>query len=73
MKSKNQKKQVKHKKTTTSSSSLTPKELADKWGVATGTLANWRSKRVGPKFFRVGRKVLYREIDITSFEVKSLV
>lgn len=72
MKRKNQSQPVKHKKTTTSFS-LTPNELAEKWGVATGTLANWRAKRVGPKFFKAGRKVLYREVDISSFEIKNLV
>jgi len=32
-----------------------------------GTLRNWRSQCKGPRFFRVGRKVIYRPQDIEDF------
>jgi len=38
-----------------------------------GTLANWRSKGRGPKFLKVGRKVLYRNLDIDKFEKSNLM
>jgi len=32
-----------------------------------GTLRNWRSQGKGPRYFRVGRKVIYRPQDIEMF------
>jgi len=37
----------------------TPYEISQCYGIPEGTLANWRYKRLGPKYFRIGRKVLY--------------
>ncbi len=34
---------------------------------ALGTLANLRSKKQGPKFFKVGKKVVYRPEDIEAW------
>jgi hypothetical protein len=34
---------------------------------ALGTLANLRSKKRGPRFFKLGRKVVYRPEDIEAF------
>ena len=42
-----------------------PREAADIFGFAEGTLANLRSKRQGCKFYKRGRKVLY---DADEFE-----
>jgi hypothetical protein len=39
---------------------LTPQQASDISGIAVGTLANWRSRRVGPPYYKLrGRKVLY--------------
>lgn len=40
---------------------ITPHELTKRWNgaVSTGTLANWRSKRTGPPFTKLGGRVLY--------------
>lgn len=38
---------------------LTPKEVSERFGLAVGTLANWRSRRVGPPFVKAGGSVLY--------------
>jgi hypothetical protein len=35
---------------------LTSKQLAERWGLSEGTLRNWRSLNVGPKFIKLGRK-----------------
>lgn len=50
---------------------ITTKELAVRWKMATGTLINWRSKGLGPKFIKIGRKVLYKETSIESFEKRT--
>lgn len=52
---------------------MTTKELAKEWGVSAGTLANWRSQNRGPKFLRLGRKVVYKTKDIEKFESVSEV
>ena len=38
---------------------LTPKQMADRLGVAPKTLANLRSAKAGPKFFKQGGRVRY--------------
>lgn len=49
---------------------LTPQELVERWGgtVVTGTLANWRNKKKGPKYTKIGGKVRYRESDVIEYE-----
>jgi len=37
----------------------TPYEMAQAYGLAEGSLANMRYKKVGPKYFKIGRRVLY--------------
>jgi len=34
---------------------------------STGVLANWRCQKVGPRYFKVGRKVVYKTDDIEAF------
>ena len=38
---------------------LTPKQVEEAYGLDAGTLANWRSKGLGPEYVKVGGKVLY--------------
>ena len=52
---------------------MTTKELAERWNIAEGTLANWRSQKRGPKFMRLGRKVVYKADAIAKFEKISAV
>ena len=42
-------------------------EIASMYSIAAGTLGNWRSRGEGPRFYRVGRKILYRIKDVESF------
>ena len=42
-------------------------EVAEIYSIAAGTLANWRTQGRGPKYFRVGRKILYRLEDVENF------
>ena len=39
---------------------LTPRDVSFMYGLSEGTLANWRYKRTGPRFYKAGqRKVIY--------------
>lgn len=42
----------------------TPDELAVLLDVTTDTLAEWRSKKTGPDFVKLGKKVMYRADDV---------
>jgi predicted site-specific integrase-resolvase len=47
---------------------LTPKKAAETLGVAIGTLAVWRcTARYSLPFVKIGRRVMYREQDISDF------
>jgi hypothetical protein len=37
----------------------TATEVSEKYNIAVGTLANWRSQGRGPEYIKYGRKVLY--------------
>jgi hypothetical protein len=39
---------------------ITPEEAAAIYGVNRGTLANFRSRKIGCPYIKVGRKILYR-------------
>jgi predicted site-specific integrase-resolvase len=47
---------------------LTPAELAKRWGLSVHTLLLWRIQGNGPKFLKLGRKVLYSFDEIEKFE-----
>ncbi len=51
---------------------LTPKELCHRYkrAVSERTLANWRSKREGPAYTKIGGKVLYLIRDVIDWEGK---
>ena len=47
---------------------ITPQEASLLFGTSEGTLGNWRSKKIGPKYYRVQRrKILYRLEDLEEF------
>ena len=48
---------------------LSPKDALDRYPVlgCEGSLANMRCQKRGPKFFKIGRKVVYRPEDIEAF------
>lgn len=47
---------------------LTPKQAAEALGVTIGTLAVWRcTARYPLPFVKIGRRVKYREKDLTNF------
>ena len=46
---------------------LTPDEVAQKLQVHPNTLANWRSKGVGPTYTRVGGAIRYTDEAISTY------
>ena len=55
---------------------LTPKDVIAAYPALTtspGTLANWRTQKRGPRYFRVSRKIVYRASDIEAFLFKNPV
>lgn len=47
-----------------SKKALTPDEVSEQYGLSKGTLANLRNKREGARFYKCGRKVLYKVEDL---------
>ena len=52
---------------------LTPRDVADIYGLNIGTLANMRFHKIGPRYIKAGRKVLYRIEDIESWLARNVV
>jgi hypothetical protein len=46
---------------------VTPEQAAAIYGLNLGTLGNLRSKRVGPRFYRQGRRIFYRVDDLETW------
>jgi hypothetical protein len=61
--------QTSPKKTATVPSKITasPLVIAQMFDLNEGTLANLRSKKQGPKFYKIGRRVLYRPSEVESW------
>lgn len=47
-------------------------ELARRWKISPRTLERWRWLKQGPKFLRIGGRVLYRRTDIEAYEAAHL-
>lgn len=47
---------------------LTPAQLADRWGVSTGHLANLRHHGEGIGYLKIGSRVAYRLRDVIDYE-----
>jgi predicted DNA-binding transcriptional regulator AlpA len=52
-------------------SHLTTKQLATRWGMSAQTLHNWRHFGKGPKFLKLGRKVVYAIAEVEAFEAST--
>ncbi|RHD71608.1 DNA-binding protein [Olsenella sp. AM30-3LB] len=52
---------------TTKKPILSPADAAGLLGVTTGTLANWRSKGVGPSYCKLGSKIVYLLDDVMTY------
>ena len=51
---------------------LSQHSLADRWLMSPRTLEQWRWLGKGPKFLKLGGRVVYREEDVTAFEAANL-
>jgi len=51
---------------------LTPKELAERWRISRDALTLWRMRGSGPRFMKIGNKVLYPLPEIQHFEEKHM-
>lgn len=51
---------------------LTPHALSQRWGMNEQTLSQWRWRGFGPRFMKMGGKVLYRLQDVEEFEEKNI-
>lgn len=47
---------------------MTPSELAARWGVTTGHLANLRHRGEGLGYLKIGSRVAYRPEDVLAYE-----
>ena len=44
-----------------------PNEVSERLGLPEKTLADWRSRGIGPAYVRLGRHVRYRDSDLERF------
>ena len=51
---------------------IPPVVLAERWNVTQATLSQWRWNGRGPKYLKLGRRVMYRAQDIQEFEDQQL-
>jgi hypothetical protein len=51
---------------------LDQKTLAERWLISPRTLDQWRWQGRGPRFLKIGGRVVYRLSDIEAFELASL-
>ena len=51
---------------------LRPEDLSARWHIATRTLDNWRWRGEGPKYLKIGSRVVYRLEDIETYELDQL-
>lgn len=50
----------------------TAAELAKLYNVTEATLTTWRYKRKGPKWFRAGKRIFYRRVDVEAWEAEQV-
>ncbi len=51
---------------------LNQSELSQRWGISPRTLERWRWLGEGPRFLKLGGRVVYRLEDIEAFEAEKL-
>lgn len=51
---------------------MTPRDIADRYGVSLRTVEDWRYHRRGPRFAYIGRAARYRLDDVLSYEDDAL-
>ena len=51
---------------------LTQTQLAERWHISPRTLELWRWLGKGPKFLKIGARVLYDEDEVSAFEAAQI-
>ena len=51
---------------------LRPEDLSARWHITTRTLDNWRWRGEGPRYLKIGGRVVYRLEDIEAYEAEQL-
>jgi hypothetical protein len=46
--------------------------LADRWNISARTLERWRWLGVGPRYLKIGGRVVYRLEDIEAYEAERM-
>ena len=57
----------------TNSELMKPAALAARWGSTYGHLANLRSAGTGPRYIKIGSRVMYRHGDVLAYEEAAIV
>ena len=52
---------------------LTETELATRWSMTTKTLYRWRTQNRGPKYMKLGKRILYPLTAVESYENQIMV
>lgn len=47
-------------------------ELARRWAMSPRSLERWRWTGIGPRFVKIGGRVVYRLVDVEAFEAERL-
>jgi hypothetical protein len=47
---------------------LNQEQLSRRWNISPRTLERWRWRKQGPKYLKIGGRVLYRTEDIEAYE-----
>ncbi|WP_419835288.1 helix-turn-helix transcriptional regulator [Endozoicomonas atrinae] len=47
---------------------LSQKELADRWRISHYTLEKWRTRGLGPRYIKLGNRVVYRISEVEAYE-----
>lgn len=51
---------------------LNQRQLAHRWCMSSRTLERWRWTGEGPKFLKLGGRIVYREDDVEAYEAERL-
>ena len=51
---------------------MTQSQLSERWHLSPRTLERWRWEGFGPRFLKIGGRILYRLEDIEAYEQSSL-
>ena len=51
---------------------LRQKALATRWGISERTLEQWRWQGKGPRYLKIGARVVYRLSDVEAYEAAHL-